>query len=43
MLNTASKKSSEEGETHLDGRWLRFGAASLLDCFPPNSKLSANS
>jgi hypothetical protein len=34
----ASKKSSKEGESDLNGMWLRFGAASLLDCFPPNSK-----
>jgi hypothetical protein len=29
---------SKEGETNLNGMWLRIGAASLLDCFPPNSK-----
>jgi hypothetical protein len=30
--------SSKEGETDLNGIWLRFGAASLLDCCPLNSK-----
>jgi hypothetical protein len=38
MGNTASKKSSEEGETNLNGMWLKFGAASLPDSFLPNSK-----
>jgi hypothetical protein len=37
MRNTTSKKKSREGETNLNGMWLRL-AVSLLDCFPPNSK-----
>jgi hypothetical protein len=38
MGSTASKKSSKEGDTNLNDLWLRVGAASLLDYFPPSSK-----
>jgi hypothetical protein len=33
MESTLCRKSSKEGESNRDGMWLRFGAASFLDCF----------